>query len=81
MRGEHTAQLSMLCHISLESRVPPSHPLRAIKRLADRALADIDAKLSAMYSSRGRHSVPPERLLKATLLMALRTRCAATASG
>lgn len=61
----------MLCHISLESRVPPSHPLRAIKRLADRALADIDAKLSAMYSSRGRHSVPPERLLKATLLMAL----------
>ena len=61
----------MLCHISLEARVPKGHPLRAIKRLADRALSHIDGELSAMYSDRGRYSTPPERLLKATLLMAL----------
>jgi transposase len=61
----------MLGFIDLEERVPPDHPLRAIKRLADQALAAISDELNDAYAADGRPSIPPERLLKASLLMAL----------
>ena len=73
MRGENTKQASMLILMSPESRVPPGHPLRAIKKLADAALVDLSATFDAMYSSVGRPSIPPERLLKSMLLIALYT--------
>ncbi len=52
-------------------RVPATHLIRAIKRLADQALAKLDRVFEAMYSAIGRPSIPPERLLKAQLLIAL----------
>jgi len=70
MRGENTKQSSMLMLMSPESRVPETHPLRAIKRLADAALRELSPVFDAMYATDGRPSVPPERLLKSTLLMA-----------
>ncbi len=73
MRGENTKQSSMLCLMSPESRVPTNHPIRRIKKLADEALAKLSPVFDAMYSTIGRPSIPPERLLKATLLMALYT--------
>jgi transposase len=73
MRGENTKQSSMLMLMSPESRVPPRHPLRAIKKLADEALLDLSPVFEAMYSAIGRPSIPPERLLKSMLLMALYT--------
>ena len=73
MRGEDTKQSSMLMLMSPESRVPETHPLRRIKKLADEALAKLSPVFDAMYSSAGRPSIPPERLLKSTLLMALYT--------
>ncbi len=63
----------MLCLMSPEDRVPAEHPLRAIKKLADRALVELSPVFEAMYAGTGRPSIPPERLLKATLLMALYT--------
>ena len=54
-----------------EERVPRDHPLRGVKELADEALRELSPVFDGMYSKRGRHSIPPERLLKATLLMAL----------
>jgi hypothetical protein len=39
MRGEDKKQSSMLVLMSPETRVPPTHPLRAIKKLADEELA------------------------------------------
>lgn len=54
-----------------DERVPKDHPLRDVKALADDALARLSPVFDGMYSSRGRHSIPPERLLKASLLMAL----------
>jgi hypothetical protein len=39
MRGRRDPQVTMLAFIDLEERVPVDHPLRAIKRLADAALA------------------------------------------
>jgi transposase len=71
MRGENTKQSSMLMLMSPESRVPAAHPIRRIKALSDAALARLSPVFDAMYSSTGRPSIPPERLLKATLLMAL----------
>jgi hypothetical protein len=44
-----------------------------IKQLAEEALAKLSPVFDAMYSSVGRPSIPPERLLKATLLMAFYT--------
>lgn len=61
----------MLCLISPESRVPEDHPLRGIKVLADAALGTLSPVFDAMYATGGRPSVPPERLLKGSLLMAL----------
>src|SRR5215210_8059407 len=71
MRGRREPQVTMLAFIDLEERVPVDHPLRAIKRLADTALADLSPTFDAMYHAGGRPSIPPERLLKASLLIAL----------
>jgi hypothetical protein len=38
-RGRRNSQASMLAIVDLDERVPPNHPLRTIKRFADRALA------------------------------------------
>lgn len=61
----------MLCLVSLESCVPHEHPLRGIKKLADAALKELSPVFDAMYAEAGRASVPPERLLKSLLLVAL----------
>lgn len=63
----------MLSLLSPEQRVPKEHPLRRIKQLADAALAELSPVFDEMYAVRGRPSVPPERLLKASLLMAFYT--------
>jgi len=63
----------MLFLKSPEEVVPLAHPLRRVKQLADAALGELGAVFDAMYSESGRSSVPPERLLKASLLMALYT--------
>ena len=71
MRGCRDSQVTMLAFIDLESRVPPDHPLRTIKVLADRALEELSPEFDGMYAEDGRPSIPPERLLKASLLIAL----------
>ena len=71
MRGELNPQGHMFSYFSPETRVPQDHPLRAIKHYADEALKPLAATFEAMYSDTGRPSIPPERLLKASLLIAL----------
>ena len=71
MRGEVDPQSSMFHYFSVESRVPADHPLRPVKKLADSALAAISSDLDGLYAKVGRPSIPPERLLKAQLLIAL----------
>lgn len=61
----------MLAFIDLEARVPAEHPLRTIKRLVDEALVGLSPLFDQLYAEAGRPSVPPERLLKASLLIAL----------
>src|SRR5262249_28959621 len=71
MRGEVERQRVMLSVVSPEQRIRPDHPLRRIKALADAELARLSPGFYAMYVERGRRSLPPDRLLKACLLIAL----------
>ena len=53
MRGRREPQVTMLAFIDLEERVPADHPLRAIKRLADEALAELSSTFDEMYAAAG----------------------------
>ena len=71
MRGRADDQLPLFHTFSVEERIRPDHPLRDVKRRADRLLAGMSDAFAKAYRPIGRPSVPPERLLKALLLMAL----------
>ena len=71
MRGRRNPQTTMLAFVNLDERVPPDHPLRFIKQVADDVLSRMSDDFDRMYSSIGRASVPPERLLKSLLLISL----------
>jgi transposase len=73
MRGYDRPQSAMLTLVNPEQRVPANHPIRLIKELAEVALKELLPLFEQMYSEVGRPSIPPERLLKASLLMALYT--------
>jgi transposase len=63
----------MFSYVSLEERVPADHPLRAIRRITDRALERLSPRFGTLYVKFGRPSIPPEKLLRALLLQALYT--------
>jgi transposase len=71
MRGTDDKQASMFSVVSPERRIPADHPLRRIKALADEILTGLSPTFDAMYSRVGRPSIPPERLLKSQILIAL----------
>ncbi|HVX56928.1 MAG TPA: IS5 family transposase [Candidatus Saccharimonadales bacterium] len=71
MRGEDQKQAAMFSYVTMERRIAPDHPIRAIRVLVDRALARMNDDFECMYSHTGRPSIAPERLLRAQLLMAL----------
>jgi transposase len=73
VRGSDTKQASMLSLLTPEKRVAPKHPLRIVKEMAEAALKEMSPLFDGMYSTVGRSSIPPERLLKASLLMAFYT--------
>jgi transposase len=71
MRGTPDPQLSMLTSLSTEDLIPADHPIRKIRVVVDAVLVELDPVFEKMYSTSGRRSVPPEQLLKATVLMAM----------
>src|SRR5260370_34444864 len=71
MRGHVDPQAHMFSYFSPEQLVPANHPLRSIKAYTDSALKQIRPVLDGLYSQIGRPSIPPERLLKSPLLIAL----------
>src|ERR1700692_3079645 len=73
MRGTDHQQSSMFSYISAERRVPEDHPLRALRVMADAALAQLGPAFDAIYARTGRPSIAPERLLRALLLQILYT--------
>jgi transposase len=61
----------MLMSLSPEELIPPDHPIRRIRKIVDTILAQLNDDFARMYAAGGRPSVPPEQLLKATVLMAM----------
>ena len=61
----------MLSSLNTEDLIPAGHPIRKIRVEVDTVLAEMDGLFEAMYSTQGRPSVPPEVLLKSTVLMAM----------
>src|SRR5579863_5203427 len=70
MRGEASEQAAFTL-VQPAQRVPKEHPIRRIKELADAELKLLSPVFDTMYSGHGRPSIPPERLLKGCLLIAL----------
>src|SRR5215469_10255682 len=73
MRGADERSGSLFSYVDLESRVPADHPLRAIRVMVNTALAELDGEFAAMYAPMGRPSIPPEKLLRSSLLQAFYT--------
>jgi len=71
MRGQVEQQSTFLSLKSPGDMVPADHPLRRIKPLVDAALARMSDVFDEVYAEKGRHSIPPERLLKGLVLIAL----------
>ena len=71
MRGNAARQVEMLTAVTPDDLVPQGHPIRRIKPMVARALAQLSPTFARMYAPNGRASIPPEHLLKAGLLMAL----------
>src|SRR4029077_14097920 len=71
MRGEDRTSGALFSYVDIEARIPAQHPLRAMRRLTNAALAELDRAFSALYEAIGHPSIPPERLLRATLLQLL----------
>jgi transposase len=73
MRGHDEQTGHVFSYLSPEQRVPADHPLRAIRKMSDPILARLSPKFTRMYSTIGRPSIAPEKLLRALLLQVLYT--------
>src|SRR5262245_31903260 len=73
MRGNEDYQEEVFSYLPLEKRVPQNHPLRKIREITDRALAELSLWFDQLYSKTGRPSIPPEQLMRALVLQVLYT--------
>ena len=71
MRGADITQAALFSYRTLEERIPSSHPLRKLRAVVDTILVSMDRELDALYARTGRDSIPPERLLRASLIQTL----------
>ncbi len=70
MRGRTDLQTSMVV-VDLEELIPEQHPIRRVRPFVEAALSRLEPTFEEMYAKVGRPSIPPEHLLKASVLMAL----------
>ena len=71
MRRADVTQSAMFSYRTLEQRIPASHPLRNLRKLVDDLLMTLHDDFAALYAKTGRPSIPPERLLRASLIQTL----------
>jgi transposase len=71
MRGDDPRHESMFSYVTPEARVRADHPLRPIRQMTDAALERLSPRFDRLYSTTGRPSIPPEKLLRALLLQML----------
>jgi len=61
----------MFSYLSPEQRVRKDHPLRSIRTMVDEVLRSLSREFDRMYSSEGRPSIAPEKLLRALVVQML----------
>jgi transposase len=71
MHGREREQHELLTTVSLEERIPESHPIRRLRRVTDEVLAPLKPGLRELYAHTGRPGIPPEYLLRALILQAV----------
>lgn len=69
MKGQDQIQPALMATITLETYVADDHKLRDVRRIVNQILLDCQPEFELMYSKIGRPSIPPEKLLRALLLM------------
>lgn len=73
MRGEDKRTGSLFSFVDLEAKVPSDHPLRLIREIVNDVLEGMSSDFEAIYSDMGRPGIPPEHLIRASLLQAFYT--------
>ena len=68
VRGSDQEAGSLFAYVHLEARIAEDHPLRQIRQIVNEALSALHKTFEKLYSREGRPSIPPERLLRASLL-------------
>ena len=71
MRGSDYNQSAIYSYLSPEQRVPADHPLRRLQEMCNQAIQQMEKRFGGLYSSIGRRSVAPEKLLRALLVQIL----------
>jgi transposase len=71
MRGTENKQNKLFSYVSQEDRIPQSHPMRKLRELIDPILQKMSPTFDKMYADEGRPSIPPEYLLRASLVQVL----------
>ena len=71
MRGDDPRHDAMFSYVTPEARVRADHPLRPIRKMTEAARQRLSTRFDALYSTTGRPSIPPEKLLRALLLQIL----------
>ena len=62
MRGNAARQVEMLTAVTPDDLVPQGHPIRRIKPIVDRALAQLSPTFARMYAQNGRASILTKHL-------------------
>lgn len=73
MRGTENKQNSLFSYVSQEQRIPEDHPMRKLREMIDPILQKMSPEFDRMYAELGRPSIPPEYLLRASLVQVLYT--------
>lgn len=69
MRGKDERSGELFSYIDLEARVRKDHPPRAIRKIVNAALVEMERDLALYMPRLGRPSIAPEKLLRAMLLI------------
>jgi hypothetical protein len=68
MRGDDIHPYSLFSYLSPEARGSKDHHLSSLRQFVNQALRKLSPDYQAMYSREGRPSIPPEKLLRASVL-------------
>jgi len=71
MRGSTDRQMTICTVVDPGDLIPDQHPIRRVRPFVESALTRLEPTFEEMYAKVGRPSIPPEQLLKASVLMAL----------